>query len=64
MKNKFYNFILTTFFISIIALIIFPGCSNKGDPSLYTGTPTAPNPAIAPVISSINPPSTAVAGVS
>lgn len=64
MKNNFYNFILPLFYLSIIALVIFSGCSNKGDASLYPGTPTAPNPTTAPVISSINPPTTAVAGVS
>ncbi len=64
MKNKFYNSLFAVFLISVFTLIIFPGCSDKGDPSLYPGTPTAPNPATAPVISSISPAAPALAGVS
>ena len=64
MKNKFYNSTLVVSLISALFLIIFSGCSDKGDPSLYPGTPTAPNPATAPVIISINPAAPALAGVS
>ncbi len=63
MKNNFYNLLFTSLFIALIALLSFNGCSDKGAPSLYQGVPTTPIGAT-PVISSINPPNSSLAGVS
>ncbi|MHB8852543.1 MAG: IPT/TIG domain-containing protein [Ignavibacteriaceae bacterium] len=63
MKNNFYNLLFTNLFIALIALLSFNGCSDKGAPSLYQGVPTTPIGAT-PVISSINPPNSSLAGVS
>ncbi|MHB8578785.1 MAG: IPT/TIG domain-containing protein [Ignavibacteriaceae bacterium] len=63
MKNNFYNLLFTNLFIALIALLSFNGCSDKGAPSLFQGVPTTPIGAT-PVISSINPPNSSLAGVS
>ncbi len=62
MKKLLYNYLFFSIVISSLTLITFPGCTDKGDPSLYQGVPTGPIGAT-PSITSVSP-SIALAGVS